>query len=323
MKAAALVLAVSLAGCGASSTPTTTRSVKRTIAPTRTTVNRPTPVALAATSGPRLPTARSGVAAATFRGRLFVIGGLTDAGTSSDTVFAIDPDGRAVTDPPLPGPVHDAAAAVVGDRLLLFGGGEFEGSDRIIAVRPGQPRQIGTLPQSLSDLDAVTIGGVAYVVGGWNGSATNRDIYAVRADGSVSVAGRLPIGVRYAAAGALGGRLIVAGGEISSGAAITRAWSFDPGTGRVARLPDLPAPIDHASGIALGTTFYVLGGLRNGAFSSAILALTPDAHRWHLAGHLPGPVADGGAAPFEDAIALAAGRDDAGKRDGVTVLRPR
>ncbi len=323
MRAAALVLAVSLAGCGGSSSSTTTRSVKRTVAPTRTTVSRPTPVALAATHGPRLPAARSGVAAAAFRGRLFVIGGLSDAGTSTDTVFAVDPGGRSVTDPPLPGPVHDAAAAVIGDRLLLFGGGEFEGSNRIIQVMPGGPHVVGTLPQALSDLDAVTIGAVAYVVGGWNGSATNRSVYAVRADGSVSVAGRLPIGVRYAAAGALGGRLIVAGGEISSGAPITRAWSFDPRSGRVSRLPDLPAPIDHTSGIAVGTTFYVLGGLRDGAFSSAILALTPGAHRWHLAGHLPGPVADGGVARFEGTIALAAGRDDAGKRDGVTVLRPR
>ena len=284
---------------------------------------RRTPVALTGASGPRLPEARSGVAAASFRGKLVVIGGLSDAGTSTGTVFVVDPGGRVATGQPLPGPVHDAGAAPVGRHLLLFGGGEFEGSDRIISVLPGPPRQIGTLPQPLSDLEAVRIGDAAYVVGGWNGSATNRDVYAVHADGSVRVAGRIPIGVRYAAAGALGSRLIVAGGETSSGAPITRAWSFDPATGRVTRLPDLPTPIDHTSGIALGSTFYVLGGLHNGSFSRAILAWRPGQRRWHLAGRLPEPVADGGAAAFEGALALAAGRNDGGKRDGVILLRPR
>ncbi len=44
---------------------------------------------------------------------------------------------------------------------------------------PGPARVIGRIPQALSDLDAVAIGNVAYVIGGWNGTATNRSIYAV------------------------------------------------------------------------------------------------------------------------------------------------
>ena len=138
---------------------------------------------------------------------------------------------------------------------------------------PGPARQVGRLPQALSDLDAAAIGNIAYVVGGFNGSITNREIYAVRSDGSVSRAGSVPVGVRYPAAAALDGRVIIAGGETTSGSPTAAAWSFDPAARRVQRLPDLPAAIDHTAGAALDGRFYLIAGLRRGVLSSAILSV--------------------------------------------------
>jgi N-acetylneuraminic acid mutarotase len=219
--------------------------------------------------------------------------------------------------------VHDAAATAVAGRLLLFGGGQFEGSDRIVSVAPGAPHLIGTLPQPLSDLTAVTIGNTGYVVGGWNGSSTNPAVYAVQPGGGVSTVGRLPLGVRYPAVTALGGRVIVAGGEMTSGNPTRRAWSFDPATGQVTRLPDLPAATDHTAGATLNGRVYVLGGLRDGVFTRAILSWAPGETRWRASGELPQALADLGAAPVDGGIVVVGGREPAGRIASVGLLKPR
>jgi hypothetical protein len=317
--ALALALSALAVGCGGttrSRPAATATSTTRARAPRR----RVEPVKLHASGGLSLPSARSGVAAATFHGRLVVIGGLSAAGTSTPTVITVSSGGQTATDPPLPSPVHDAAAAALGGRLLLFGGGEFEGSDRIIQVAPGAPRQIGSLPQALSDLEAVTIGRRVYVLGGWNGSATNRDIYAVGPSGQPTIAGRIPMGVRYAAAAGIGGRVLIAGGELASGAPTSAAYAFDSRSGRTTPIPSLPAPIDHAAGAAVGDVFYVIGGLRRGALTGTILAWRPGQTRWRSAGRLARPAADGAATSLDGRILLAGGRDQAGKRTTVTVL---
>lgn len=321
------LLSLTVAACGGSSAhpaaTTTATTSARAAAHSAARPQRATaPVRLVpAQTLASLPEARSGVAAAAFGDGIVVAGGLSPAGVSTDTVIRLAPHATPRSASPLPGPVHDAAATEVGGRLLLFGGGESEGSDRIVSVAPGTPRVIGTLPQALSDLTAVAIGGRAYVVGGWNGTATNRDIYAVSATGRVTTVGRLELGVRYPAAAALDGRVIVAGGETTAGTPTTRAWSFDPASGRVTRLPDLPAPTDHTEGAVLGGRFYLLGGLRAGSFTRAILSWAPGESRWRAAGHLNRAVADAGAVAFDGGIAFIGGRDSAGKLATVTLLR--
>lgn len=322
----AVALGAGVGGCGSSSSSSSVHGARR-----RTTLPAPAPApprprppaALRAVATFHLPASRSGIAATGFGSKLLVIGGLSAAQTSTATVFALDGRGHAGMPATLPGPVHDAAATAVSGRLLLFGGGEFEGSNRIIAVAPGRPRQIGTLPQALSDLDSVSIGDMAYVVGGWNGAATNSAIYAVRRDGSLRTAGRFPTGKRYPAAVALGGRVIVAGGETTSGTPTASVWAFDPATRTRTRLPDLPAPIDHTTGATLDGSFYLLGGLRRGALTDAILAWRPGQRHWRPAGRLPAAVADSGAVPFNGGIAVAGGHGSSGTVSTVTLLEPR
>jgi hypothetical protein len=316
------VLAALAAGCGSSShsAPTTTAARGTAVKHRRASVPAG-PVHVAGSLA--LPVARSGIAASVLDGRIVVSGGLDDAGVSTDTVFALDAAGRASTLAALPTPVHDAASAVLAGRLMLFGGGQSEGSDRIVQIGPGAPHLLGHLPQPLSDLTATTIGSTAYVAGGWNGTDTNRDIYAVSPAGIVSPRASIPVGVRYPAVGALGGRLIIAGGETASGSPTADAWSFDPVSDRITRLPSLPVPTDHTSGIALRGTFYVLGGLRNGAFTDSIISWRPGQTRWHAAGRLPSAVADGAAVTFAGGIALVGGRDSAGRQTTVIMLKPR
>jgi hypothetical protein len=312
------------AGCGSSSPARSTSTrAQGGGAASSSPVRKPRPALLTASATFALPDARSGTAAAAFGTSVVVSGGISPAGVSTTTVFRIDGRGVAGDAPQLPSAVHDAAAAGISGRLLLFGGGRSEGSDRIVEVLPAPPRLIGKLPQPLSDLDAVPLGEVVYVVGGWNGSLTNREIYAVGSDGTVIHAGGFPTGVRYPAAGALDGHLILAGGETTSGNPTSSAWSFDPATRGLARLPDLPFPTDHAAGASLEGRFYVIGGLRRGIFTSAVLSWAPGDSHWHPAGHLPAPLADLAAAPFDAGIAVVGGRGPAGPVSTVTLMKAR
>ncbi len=267
-----------------------------------------------------LPAARAGAAVATLRGRVIVAGGLSDADVSTDTVFELRSGGRVASLTPLPGAIHDAAAATLGNRVLAFGGGVSEGSDHIVQVLPGRPRRVGTLPQALSDLVAAEIGGTAYVAGGWNGTATNRAIYAVTATARVRSAGALPLGVRYPAAAALDGHLVVAGGETTSGAPTTEAWSFDPGTGAVSRLPGLPVPTDHAAGVTLNGRFYSIGGLSRGTLTRAIVSWAPGERRWRRAGVLPVALSDASAVAYGGEVAVLGGRAANGRVPTITLL---
>jgi N-acetylneuraminic acid mutarotase len=255
-------------------------------------------------------------------------GGLSSAATSTATVFTLTRSGRGATAGPLPGPVHDAAQAQLSTQLFLFGGGQSEGSDRIVRVLPAPARVVGRIPQALSDLDAVVVDNVAYVIGGWNGTETNRAIYAAKptvpsAGPQVHTVAELPLGVRYPAAAALAGHVIVAGGETTSGAPTPAAWSFDPATGAVTPLPSLPAPTDHAPGAAINGRFYVLGGLRRGTFTDAILSWAPGERRWRTAGRLPRAISDATAVSLPNAIAVMGGRGASGATATVTWLAAR
>lgn len=310
------------AGCGGSTTSSTaSKPAGRTSAPAKTAhpVNAK-PATLHPVGASTLPGPRSGGAATTLNGRIIFSGGLSAAGASTDTVFAVAPGHASGQIGVLPGPAHDAAAATLGNRALLFGGGQSEGSDRIIRVLPGPAEVIGHLPQLLSDLDAVVIGSSAYVLGGYNGNTTSRAIYLAHADGSLTQIGQIPLGVRYPAAATDGVHLIIAGGETASGSPTADAWSFDPATRTITRLPGLPAPTDHAPGAWLDGRFYVLGGLREGAFTSTILSWAPGERRWRSGGRLPQAISDSTAATLDGQIAVLGGRSASGATAAVTYL---
>jgi len=321
--AVAVLVAVVVCGCGSSSGSPSAGANHGSARVTRSAGPSQTPVSLrlALSLGP-LPAARSGAAAAVLGSSIVVSGGLSAGGASSSTVFLVGPSGARQALSLLPSPVHAAAAAAIGGRLLLFGGGEVEGTDQIVEVLPGPSRSIAALPQPLSDLVAVPISGVAYVLGGWNGTTPNRAVYAVHGDGTSERVGGLPVGVRYPAAGALGGALIVAGGETAAGEPTADVWAFDPSAGTVMRLPDLPVATDHTSGAVVGGRFCVLGGLRAGVFTDRILCWTPGESHWLSAGRLPVPLADAAAVSFDGGIAVIGGRGSNGPVSTITVLSP-
>jgi hypothetical protein len=257
-------------------------------------------------------------------GRVLSLGGLSAADTSTDSVTLIDPSGRATVVGHLPQSLHDSAAAGIGGRAYLFGGGDLASSPAILRVAAsGQTSSAGRLPVGASDVSAATVGATAYVVGGYTGSVPLRSILAFTPGRGVRQAGSMPRPLRYAAVAAVGPAVLIAGG--TSGTAAQRSvLRFDPRTRRVTQVARLPQPLTHAAAASLGGRLYVIGG-RGPAVNSAsaaIWAVDPSTGRVRAAGRLPVALSDLGAAATASGIVLIGGRDRAGRvRDSVLSAR--
>jgi len=209
-------------------------------------------------------------------GRLMVLGGEA-SGASVDTVLSGPPQRlRAVGK--LPAPTHDAAAALLGRFVYLFGGGQSSSVDAVVRVeRSGAARMLAHLDEPLSDLGAAVVGGKAYLVGGYTGSRFASAVLRYGGGGTTSVVARLPAGTRYAGVAALGDRIAVAGGITPSGTS-SAVYLVDPRSGTVRRGATLPAPEAHAGMAALGNVLYLVGGrqiLRIAGRSVTVAATLP------------------------------------------------
>jgi DNA-binding beta-propeller fold protein YncE len=275
----------------------------------------------------RLPTLAAPVqdqATAAVGARVVLAGGLTPADTSSDAV-ATDSGSRERLLGRLPGAQHDAAAVALGDRVYVFGGGNGAAQlDHVLRVDPasGAVRDAGRLPVAASDVAAAAIGGTAYVVGGYTGTRWLDTIVAWRPGAPARVVGHLPTPLRYAAAAAADGQLVVAGGSTPSGSASRTVLAFDPATHHVRRLGRLPTPTTHAAAASLGGVAYVIGG--RGATldspSSRIVAVDPVRRRIRPAGSLAAPLSDLGAATTRRGILVVGGRGLRGTVSTVGLL---
>ena len=95
---------------------------------------------------------------------------------------------------------------MLGGQVYIFGGGDIASYAHILRFDPasGTVAVAGALPRPQSDVAVTTIGGTAYVVGGFDGVTPLDTIVAWRPGGASRIVGRLPFAVRYAAV-AVGG----------------------------------------------------------------------------------------------------------------------
>ncbi len=277
---------------------------------------------LVASLGKPLPAPISGESVVGLRGGPLIVGGLDSAEASASGVFQLDPaSGQVRPAGTLTGPLHDAAAALLGERVLVFGGGSPSSTDEVQALpvangstaAGASAEATGKLPTVRSDLSAATVGGRVYVLGGYDGT-TPLDSVLATSDGSrFTQVATLPQPARYIAVAALGGRIYAFGGETASGEATDAIREVDPGAGTAKLVGHLPTPLSHASAVVLGGEIYVLGGEENGAATDRILRFDPATGRASPAGHLPSPVANGAAAVVGSTAYLIGGHGAGGE----------
>jgi outer membrane protein assembly factor BamB len=243
-----------------------------------------------------LPAPISGESAVAVPGGVVIIGGLDSSENSASGVFRMDrTTGKLAPVGSLETPLHDAAAATLGDRVLVFGGGAATSSDAVEALpAPGGAASsgatatvVGHLPTPRSDLSAVTIGGDAYLLGGYDGHTPTASVLRTTDGSSFSEVGSLPVPARYIATTALAGRIYAFGGESADGAATDAIREIDPESGEARVVARLPEAVSHAAAVTLGGRVYVLGGEAGGAPVDSIWAFDPATGRTTPAGRLP------------------------------------
>jgi outer membrane protein assembly factor BamB len=214
-------------------------------------------------AGYKLPAPVQRAVAVGVGGAAIVAGGLDAGGASTSGVFRLNPvSGALARLGSFPEAFHDAAGAVIGGKLFVFGGGSAHSSSTIQAFDLGSRHGtvVGHLPHPLSDVSSATSGGTVYLIGGYDDHTPRAEIYATTDGAHLRLAGKLPHGVRYAAVAAIGGKLVIAGGTVGTSPS-ANVYEFDPATGRVSLLAQLPAAVGHAAAVVVGGAVYVLGGI--------------------------------------------------------------
>jgi hypothetical protein len=283
--AAGLVAIAILGGCGGSGgSGGTASSAPKEEAPAAR------PLRLRVEKSPhRLPAPVSGEAVAVQGKSLLVIGGLDRSDVSIDSIVRLDGEsGAAESAGTLSQPLHDAAATALPGGVLVFGGGSTTTIAEVERVVPGGAGEVvGEMPVARSDLSAVTIGGRAYVLGGYDGQEAVGAILRTSDGAKLETVAQLPVPVRYAAVATRGRRIYAFGGEESSGADSAAIQMLDTATGRASVIGRLPGPLAHASAIELGGRIYVLGGRLEGSTTDRILLFDPARGTAAPAGRLP------------------------------------
>ncbi|HUP61380.1 MAG TPA: kelch repeat-containing protein [Thermoanaerobaculia bacterium] len=222
-------------------------------------------------------TPRQEVAVAAANGKVYLIGGIGDAGVILDSVEEYDPHAgawRFVA--PLPRPVHHAAAATIGISIYVIGGYETLAFDPVSFVyrfdtQLDQWTEVASLPLPRGALAAVAIGGKIYAAGG---VPRGRDLTVYDPNTNAwTTLPSMPTPREHLAAAAANGILFVAGGRFSFGN--TNAFEcYEPGPQRWTALPPLPTARSGIAAAVLAGRMYVFGGEGNSASLTGIFPQT-------------------------------------------------
>ena len=268
--------------------------------------------------GALLPRGLQGLAAAPLGGRIYLLGGSGAGGYFSRAIYAFDPATKALRQvAQLPVALHDGGAAAAGGAVFFCGGGQSVGSTAVYRFVPGGAvGPAGALPRPLSDVQGVTVAGQPYCLGGWTGSLYSDQVYRLGASAAAPAA-QLPYAVRYGAAAALPGGVLVAGGQRYTGQP-TAAVQWVPLPASPGASPavvgQLPQPLAYAMAAAApaGPDALVVGGCTASGAPVATIedvsaqgAVTP-------VGSLPQPLCYGAAATAGGAVYVFGGQGAGG-----------
>lgn len=250
----------------------------------------PAPGDLPVSTGPAfhafLPRPVTSFGAAVAGGRLYVLGGYdgtphayTPAGQSGE-LWSVDlATGRDWRSHPGTEGLQGLALVTHGERVCRFGGMRADGSGAVRSIAEaacfdparGAWSDLPSLPDPRSSHDAIVVGDVAYVVGGWKleGAARGGAFHDTMLALDLAHPERgwreaeVPFARRGLGIAAIGARLIVVGGMEASGDVSRRVDVLELPTGAWSRGPDVPGD---AFGVAVvGEGDRVVASGRDGA----------------------------------------------------------
>lgn len=252
-----------------------------------------------------MPLPRAGCSVGALDGRLVVAGGTLWEGDRKvwhARVDRFDPrSNQWEACPPLPRPLGDAAGAVLGEALHVFGGGADGSAERSVwRFQGGAWSELAeaALPAPRRSALAAVHEGTVYLLGGYEGkelASAAASLWAWRPGGRWEERAARPGPVRFSpAVASVAGRIIVAGGATLDGAAVRNLddiFAYDPKADAWSTIGRLPVASRAASGLADGSRFLYIGGYTD-RFERAVLALDLATGRTAPAGELPHGLAD-------------------------------
>jgi hypothetical protein len=230
-----------------------------------------------------------------------IAGGLARGDVSTTRVVQVDTvAGTATLVGQLAVAVHDTGGAVLHGSAFVFGGGAATTVATVQRISGTGATSVASLPRPRSDLAVVTDSATAtaYIAGGFDGSAMDREVLATTDGTTFRTVATLSTGVRYPAVALAAGALWVIGGQLST-AESTRTGGqsdaiqrVDLQRGTVTVAGRLPGTLGHASAFALDGHLYVAGGQQGSSPTSAIQEIDTVSGAVTPAGSLPGPRSD-------------------------------
>ena len=218
------------------------------------------------TEGPKLPRPLNHFSAVTYRGEPVVIGGFVPGAEltskQSDRVYALRGDAWEQL-PPLNHPRAAAAAAVVGDKIVVVGG---QANGKLVPqteVFDGDSWQdVADIPTPREHLGAASDGRYLYAVGGRELAADKNLPTLERYDpgsDSWTKLKDMPEATGSVGAAYAGGRVVTVGGE-STTSASDAVLGYDIQKQAWSKLPDLPSPRHGVAVTSLKNVIYAIGG---------------------------------------------------------------
>lgn len=251
-----------------------------------------------------LPAPAEGLTATVGNGDLLVIGGWS--GNSLTTITAEGPHPLALQ---LTTPVHDAASAVLGQNLYVFGGGTTVALATIQAfsLDGGSVSTPPPLPVPLSDLSAVVHKGTVYLIGGFTGSVFSNAVYAWTPAGGAHKVASLPVGLRYTGAVWYDHQIVIAGGLTVNGAS-SSVYTVNPGSGHVGSWPSLPVPTMYTTLAIYNHRLYEAGGRTATGLTSNVWQYQTGQSGWTKGPALPTPTYYGAMVSYQNHLWYIGGR---------------
>ena len=212
------------------------------------------------------------------------------------------------------------AAAVSGKTLVVIGG---VGSDSVLAgPLGGRLATVARLPRRLAAVEAFTLGGTVYSLGGEDGTSVSNAIYRIDpATRSAVPAGTFEEPLAEAGVAVVGRSAYLVGGWTGSQYASAILKFTPPGGGSlVARLPE---GVRSPAVVMLGSTLYVAGGLTQQGLSRKVYAVDLATGTVKPFGTLPQGLEQGSLVVAPSGIFLVGGRGANGKPvDSVVRIDP-
>ncbi len=238
-----------------------------------------------------LPAARHHCNAAAVGGKLYVLGCLSGSGfVAHPEVYVYDPaaDGWSQGTPMPAGSERGSAAVAAIGSVIYVAGGQNGGATVATAstyetAGAGVWSELPELPSARNHLVGAAVDGVFYAIGGRSGSITALSGEVDAYDPTLGTwAPRHPMTTARggAAAGVVGGRILVVGGEGNAAAAsgvFAQNEAYDPVADTWTALEPMRTPRHGTGAAGLGASLYVPGGATEMAFGAVatVEAFTP------------------------------------------------